>query len=151
MQVSIEFAQKIIDKALEKSIEIGTKSCISVLDSDGHLKSFTRLDNAWLGSIDAWVNRVDDAIRKAKTACYLAMSSEEIGILSLPCSGVYGNEHFNIGLITFLGGLPIVDNERVFIGATGVSGDTVENDHIVAHAGVNVAKFCDVVEYPCRT
>jgi len=144
MHVSFEVAQQIIDKAVEKSLEIGVKSCIAVLDSGGNLKSFTRMDDAWVGSIDI-------AIKKAKTACYFAMPSGEIGKLSIPGSPLYGIEHSNDGLITFPGGLPIVDDKGILIGAIGVSGDTVENDHIVAQAGVNVAGVCDVPKHPWRT
>lgn len=144
MHVSYELAQQIIDKAVARSIEIGVKSCIAVLDSGGNLKSFTRMDDAWVGSIDI-------AIKKAKTACYFAMPSGEIGKLSIPGSPLYGIEHSNDGLITFPGGLPIVDDEGILIGAIGVSGDTVENDHIVAKAGVDVAGVCDVPKHPWRT
>ncbi|HSI27827.1 MAG: heme-binding protein [Methylophilus sp.] len=144
MHVSFEVAQEIIEKAVEKSKQIGVKMCIAVLDSGGNLKSFTRMDDAWVGSIDI-------AIKKAKTACYFAMPSGEIGKLSVPGSPLYGIEHSNDGLITFPGGLPIVDEEGILIGAIGVSGDTVENDHLVAQAGVNVAGVCDVPKHPWRT
>ncbi len=144
MHVSFEVAQEIIEKAVEKSREIGVKMCIAVLDSGGNLKSFTRMDDAWVGSIDI-------AIKKAKTACYFAMPSGEIGKLSVPGSPLYGIEHSNDGLITFPGGLPIVDEDGMLIGAIGVSGDTVENDHLVAQAGVNVAGVCDVPKHPWRT
>ncbi|WP_124552112.1 GlcG/HbpS family heme-binding protein [Methylophilus methylotrophus] len=144
MHVSFEVAQEIIEKAVEKSKQIGVKMCIAVLDSGGNLKSFTRMDDAWVGSIDI-------AIKKAKTACYFAMPSGEIGKLSVPSSPLYGIEHSNDGLITFPGGLPIVDEEGMLIGAIGVSGDTVENDHLVAQAGVNVAGVCDVPKHPWRT
>ena len=144
MHVSFEVAQEIIDKAVEKSKQIGVKMCIAVLDSGGNLKSFTRMDDAWVGSIDI-------AIKKAKTACYFAMPSGEIGKISVPGSPLYGIEHSNDGLITFPGGLPIVDEEGMLIGAIGVSGDTVENDHLVAQAGVNVAGVCDVPKHPWRT
>ncbi|MDT7849598.1 heme-binding protein [Methylophilus sp. VKM B-3414] len=144
MHVSFEVAQEIIEKAVEKSKQIGVKMCIAVLDSGGNLKSFTRMDDAWVGSIDI-------AIKKAKTACYFAMPSGEIGKLSVPGSPLYGIEHSNDGLITFPGGLPIVDEDGILIGAIGVSGDTVENDHLVAQAGVNVAGVCDVPKHPWRT
>lgn len=144
MHVSFEVAQEIIEKAVEKSKQIGVKMCIAVLDSGGNLKSFTRMDDAWVGSIDI-------AIKKAKTACYFAMPSGEIGKLSVPGSPLYGIEHSNDGLITFPGGLPIVDEDGILIGAIGVSGDTVENDHLVAQAGVHVAGVCDVPKHPWRT
>lgn len=44
-----------------------------------------------------------------------------------------------------------MDDEGILIGAIGVSGDTVEYDHIVAQAGVNVAEVCDVPKHPWRT
>lgn len=144
MHVSFEVAQEIIEKAVENSKQIGVKMCIAVLDSGGNLKSFTRMDDAWVGSIDI-------AIKKAKTACYFAMPSGEIGKLSVPGSPLYGIEHSNDGLITFPGGLPIVDEDGILIGAIGVSGDTVENDNLVAQAGVNVAGVCDVPKHPWRT
>ena len=144
MHVSYELAQQIVDKAVEKSNEIGVKMCIVILDSGGSLKSFTRMDDAWVGSIDI-------AIKKAKTACYFAMPSGEIGKLSQPGTPLYGIEHSNNGLITFPGGLPIVDKEGMLIGAIGVSGDSVENDHIVAQAGVDVNGVCKVPKHPWRT
>lgn len=144
MHVTYELAREIIDNAEQKAIEIDVKSCIAVLDSGGNLKAFGRMDDAWVGSIDI-------AIKKAKTACHFAMPSGEIGKLSQPGSPLYGIEHSNDGLITFPGGLPIVDDEGILIGAIGVSGDTVENDHIVAQAGVQVAGVCDLPKHPWRT
>jgi len=46
-------------------------------------------------------------------------------------------EHSNDGLITFPGGMPIKNAEGDVIGAIGVSGSSVENDHTVAEAGVS--------------
>ncbi len=75
MHVSFEEAQQIIDSAVKKSVEMGVKMCIAVLDSGGNIKAFARMDDAWVGSSDI-------AIKKAKTACYFAMPSGEIGKLS---------------------------------------------------------------------
>jgi hypothetical protein len=63
--------------------------------------------------------------------------SGEIGKLSQPGKPLYGIEHSNGGLITFPGGLPIIQNGELF-GAIGVSGSSVENDHKVAVAGCKV-------------
>ena len=79
------------------------------------------------------------------------MPSGEIGKLSQLGGPLYGIEHSNDGLITFPGGLPIVDKEGMLIGAIGVSGDSVENDHIVAQAGVDVNGVCKVPKHPWRT
>jgi uncharacterized protein GlcG (DUF336 family) len=54
-------------------------------------------------------------------------------------------------LITFPGGLPIVDENGVLVGAIGVSGNSVENDHKVAEAGVEVLGVSELPEHPWRT
>ncbi|MGZ8192613.1 MAG: GlcG/HbpS family heme-binding protein [Methylobacter sp.] len=144
MHVTYDQAQIAIDAAVKKADESGVPSCIAIVDSGANLKSFRRMNGAWVGSIDV-------AIKKAKTACYFAMPSGEIGKLSQPGGSLYGIEHSNEGLITFPGGLPIVDEEGTLIGAIGVSGGTVENDHLVAQAGVKVVGVCDLPQHPWRT
>ena len=88
------------------------------------------MDGAWLGSVDI-------AIRKARTARLFDMSTGEIGELSQPGKPLYGIEHSNGGLITFPGGVPLKDASGTVIGAIGVSGSSVENDHAVAAAGAD--------------
>ncbi len=65
------------------------------------------------------------------------MNSGAIGELSQPGGSLYNIEHSNNGLITFPGGVPIKNAEGEIIGAIGVSGSTVENDHTVAEAGAS--------------
>lgn len=79
------------------------------------------------------------------------MPTGQIGQLSQPEGPLFGIEHSNDGLITFPGGLPIVDSDGILIGAIGVSGSSVENDHIVALAGAQIAGAPDLPEHPWRT
>src|SRR5205085_6290981 len=118
-----------IDAAVKKSQELQINQDIAVVDAGGNLKAFVRMDTAWLGSIDI-------AIKKAKTARYFDMPTGEIGKLSQPGGPLYQIEVSNGGLITFPGGIPIKDGDGNIIGAIGVSGSIVENDHTVATAGV---------------
>ena len=101
---------------------------IAVVDAGGNLKAFVRMDGAWLGSIDI-------AQRKARTARWFDMDTGVIGTLSQPGGPLYGIEHSNGGLITFPGGVPLKNAQGEVVGAIGVSGSTVENDHTVAAAG----------------
>ena len=88
----------------------------------------------------------------ADAAIFLALGATgALGQRSQPGKPLYGIEHSNDGLITFPGGLPIVDEEGVLIGGIGVSGSTVENDRAVAEAGLKVAGVCDLPEHPWRT
>jgi uncharacterized protein GlcG (DUF336 family) len=144
MHVTIDDAQNIIDAARKHAKKTKTQMCIAVVDSGANLKAFHRMDDAWVGSIDI-------AIKKAKTAVFFGMPTGQIGQLSQPGGPLYGIEHSNDGLITFPGGLPIVDKEGVLIGAIGVSGSSVENDHAVAAAGVKVIGVSDLPAHPWRT
>jgi uncharacterized protein GlcG (DUF336 family) len=144
MHVTIEDAQAAIEAAREMALETGTKMCIAIVDSGANLKAFHRMDDAWVGSIDI-------AIKKAKTAVFFGMPTGQIGKLSQPGGPLFGIEHSNDGLITFPGGLPIVDKEGVLVGAVGVSGSSVENDHTVAQAGAKVLGVTDLPDHPWRT
>ena len=63
------------------------------------------------------------------------MDTGIIGTLSQPGGSLYNIEHSNGGLITFPGGVPIKNQNGDIVGAIGVSGSSVENDHTVAKAG----------------
>lgn len=141
MHVNLEQAEKAIAAMCKKALDLDTKMCIAVVDSGANLKSFLRMDDAWVGSIDI-------AIKKAKTACYFTMGTGQLGKLSQPGSPLFGIEHSNGGLITFPGGLPIIDDKGVLFGAVGVSGSSVENDHAVAEAGVKILGSSELHDHP---
>lgn len=130
MNVTLKHAEKAIVAAQKKAEEIKTKMNIAVVDAGANLVAFARMDGAWLGSLDI-------SIKKAKTARFFDMNTGDIGGLSQPGGALFNIEHSNNGLITFPGGIPIKNNSGEVIGAIGVSGSTVENDHMVAQAGVD--------------
>ncbi|MFZ1023840.1 MAG: heme-binding protein [Thermoplasmata archaeon] len=117
-----------IEAAMKKAHELKTKMNIAVVDDGGNLKGFLRMDDAWLGSIDI-------AIRKARTARFFDMNTGELGKLSQPGGPLFGIEVSNGGLVSFPGGIPLKNGKGEVIGAIGVSGSSVENDHAVADAG----------------
>ena len=127
-ELTIKQAEQAVSAALSKSRELGLKMNVAVVDAGTNLKMFARMDGAWLGSIDI-------AIKKARTARLFNMPTGDIGKLSQPDGPLYNIEHSNGGLITFPGGVPLKSAAGEIIGAIGVSGDTVENDHTVAQAG----------------
>jgi uncharacterized protein GlcG (DUF336 family) len=126
--IGLSDAQVIVDAAVKKATEIATFMDVTVVDAGGNLKAFARMDGAWLGSIDI-------SIKKARTARYFDMPTGEIGKLSQPGGPLYNIEVSNEGLITFPGGLPLKNGSGEVIGAIGVSGSTVDDDHEVALAG----------------
>ncbi len=130
--ITMKQARAAVTAAIEKSTEMDVRMNVAVVDAGANLKAFVRMDGAWLGSIDI-------AIKKARTARFFDMNTGEIGKLSQPGSPLYNIEHSNGGLITFPGGVPIKNASGEIIGAIGVSGSTVENDHEVAVAGAQTA------------
>ncbi|MBN2578353.1 MAG: heme-binding protein [Pirellulales bacterium] len=131
--ITLQQAHAAVEAAMRKAEALGTKMDVAVVDAGANLKAFVRMDGAWLGSIDI-------AIRKARTARFFDMPTGAIGEHSQPGGPLFNIEHSNGGLITFPGGLPIKNPQGVVIGAIGVSGSTVENDHAVAEAGVAAVK-----------
>ena len=128
--IGLDQAQVVVDAAVKKAQDIATLMNVTVVDAGGNLKAFARMDGAWLGSIDI-------SAKKARTARFFDMDSGEIGKLSQPGGPLYNIEVSNGGLITFPGGVPLRNASGEVIGAIGVSGSTVDNDHAVATAGAN--------------
>lgn len=128
MNITLEQAEKMIAAAKAKAIELDTKMNISIVDAGANILAFARMDGAWLGSADI-------SLRKAKTARFFDFPTGVIGSLSQPGGSLFGIEHSNGGLISFPGGIPVTNADGVVVGAIGVSGSTVENDHAVAEAG----------------
>lgn len=133
MNITLEQAQKSVNAALAKAKEMDLKMNIAIVDAGVNLVAFAKMDDAWLGSIDI-------AIKKAKTARYFDMPTGEIGKLSQPGESLFNIEHSNGGLISFPGGIPIKNSNGEIIGAIGVSGSSVENDHTVASASIEAIK-----------
>merc|ERR1711970_612538 len=123
-------AEKVLAAAVAEAEKIGVKMNIAITDSGANLVGFLRMDGAWLGSVDI-------AMKKAKTAVFFQMDTDNIGSLSQPGGSLYGIEHSNGGLITFAGGVPLTrSSEGPLAGGIGVSGSTVEDDKAVAMAGL---------------
>ena len=135
-EMDAQTAEKMLAAAIQKSEDIGAKMNIAIVDAGANLKSFHRMDGAWLGSIDI-------ACKKARTARQFDMPTGDIGSLSQPGGALFNIEHSNGGLISFPGGLPVTNESGEVIGAVGVSGSTVEDDHAVALAAVeSISAVC---------
>ena len=133
MNITLEQAEKAIAAAKNKAVEIDTKMDICVVDAGANLVAFARMDGAWIGSIDI-------SQKKAKTAAWFTMDTADLVDAVQPGAPLYNIEHSNGGLITFPGGVLIKNSNGEIIGAIGVSGSSVENDHAVAVAGAEVLK-----------
>jgi uncharacterized protein GlcG (DUF336 family) len=126
--VSQMAADRLIEAATAKAIEIGVNSCIAIVDESGTLKTFRRMDGAPLLSVDIAVNK--------------AWTSVSFGI---PTHGwfdfikndpplLHGITH-TPRLVVFGGGYPITENGQV-IGGIGLSGGHYSQDQEIAEAAL---------------
>jgi uncharacterized protein GlcG (DUF336 family) len=125
--LTLQDAVRRVEAGVAKATDMGVNMNIAVVDAGGHLLHFSRMDNAWLGSVDI-------AMKKARTAVLFTMPTAGLGELSQPGSPLYQIELTNGGLVSFGGGIPITDNQGRTIGAVGVSGGMVPQDVAVAEA-----------------
>lgn len=128
--VTTEQATAVVEASLRKARELDLLMNVAVVDVGGNLKTFTRMDGAWLGSIDI-------AIKKARTARYFDMETGDLGPMAQPGQPLYHIEFSNDGLITFPGGIPLKDGDGTVVGAVGASGSTPDNDRTVAFAAAD--------------
>lgn len=127
-QMTLDAARAAVDAARLRADEIGVPMNIAVVDEGNNLTAFVRMDGAWLGSIDIAQN-------KAYTSRAFDMSTKDLAPLCQPDQPLFGIHASNQGrLIVFAGGIPLHANGAV-VGAIGVSGGSVEQDHDVAAAG----------------
>ncbi|MEJ7588562.1 MAG: heme-binding protein [Ferruginibacter sp.] len=133
MNITLAQAEAAIAAGKKKALKLKTRMNICVVDAGSNLVAFAHMDGAWIGSIDiSW--------KKAKTAAWFLMDTMALSPLVQPGEPLYNIEHSNGGLITFPGGVIIRDSAGEVIGAVGVSGSTVDNDHAVATAAMEAVK-----------
>ena len=127
--ITLEETKKIISSAEQKAHEMGLAMNIAVMDAGRNLVAFHRMDGAWVASIDI-------AIDKAFTSAGRGLTTREIGEMAQPGQPLFGINTTNGGrIVIFAGGIPLMRASEV-VGAIGVSGGTVDEDHQVAEAGV---------------
>lgn len=131
--ITTEQANKILSAAVKKAKDSDLLMNIAIVDAGGNLKAFTRMDGAFLASIDI-------AIKKAKTARSLNMSTYDLSKAVQPGQELYGIEVTNDGMAVFGGGELIKNKDGLIIGAIGVSGGSVAEDMSVAKTGVDSFK-----------
>lgn len=127
LEISDRLAEAVITAGRRKALELDVPVIIAILDSGAHLKAFTRMDGAVLGSIDI-------ALKKARTAVLFNASSDAVWEYCKPGAPAHALEYTNGGLAPFAGGLPLRGAQGALLGALGVSGGAVPQDLEIAEA-----------------
>jgi uncharacterized protein GlcG (DUF336 family) len=129
-KLTLEDAKVILQGAEKKAREIGVDMDIAVVDDGGNLLAFYRMDKAKITSIDV-------AINKAFTAAGARKGTHEYAEIAGPGKPAFGIHVSNRGRFMILGGgLPIFVDGQI-VGGIGCSSGTVDEDRIVAQAGID--------------
>lgn len=126
MSLTTDRARAVLAAAEAKAWEIGVPVVVAIVDAGVHLKAFTRMDGAPLGSIDI-------AMKKARTSALFNVTSEAVWDYCKPGAPAHALEYTNGGLAPFGGGVPISAGGEL-VGAVGVSGGAVSQDREIAIA-----------------
>ena len=133
--ISLERANRIIAAAFAQGATLGLKPLsVAVLDAGGHLLAFQRQDHAS-------TLRPQIAVGKASGALALGVSSRKIADMAAerPIFIASLGAIAPPGVIPAAGGVIVVDEAGLPLGAVGVTGDTSDNDEICALAGIAAA------------
>ena len=130
LKLTLEDANKMMDGAINKAIEIGVDMDIAIVDDGGHLMLFTRMDNARITSINI-------SIDKAFTAAEARKSTLDYGNAVRNHGPAFGIQTSHQGRFCVIGGgLPLFVDSQI-VGGIGCSSGTPDQDIVVAQAGLD--------------
>lgn len=134
MKLTLEQASVIVDRAIAKARELKLRPlCVAVLDDGGHLKALKREDGAS-------ILRPQIAIGKAWGAIGMGESSRELGQRLKERPAFLGAlSDMSGGKVVPVPGGVLVLQDRVIIGAVGISGATSDEDEACAIQGIRAA------------
>jgi uncharacterized protein GlcG (DUF336 family) len=134
-EISLRKARVIMRKTLAKSRELNLKPIsIVILDTGGHVKAFEREDGASPGRFDIAQGKAYGSIMLGMAGTAQMARAESQGYFVASVNGAYGGK-----FIPVPGGVLVRDARGAVIGAVGVTGDSSENDALVATFGIEAA------------
>jgi len=129
--ISVESAKKAAAAALAEAVKNHWNMAVAVVDPNGTLVYYEKMDNTQLGSADVSIDKARSAaLYKRPTKAFqdaLASGGAGMRVMSLR------------GAIPVEGGVPLIADGKV-IGAIGVSGANSDQDGQCAVAGAAVIK-----------
>ena len=127
--LTLDQADAIVAACKQEADSIGQPMNIAVVDDGGNLVAFCAMDGTKLIGEDI-------SQKKALTAVYFQMDTNDLAPLVQPGQPLYGIEATTGGkLVVFGGGVLLTTTDGKVAGGVGVSAGTVDEDHQVADAG----------------
>jgi len=129
--ITADMAKKVAAPALAEARKNNWTMAVAIVDPNGDLVYFEKMDDTQNGSVDVAIAKARSAARfKRPTKAFqdaLAAGGEGLRILALD------------GAVPVEGGVPIVVGGKI-VGAIGASGGTSPQDGVVAAAGIAALK-----------
>ena len=131
LPVSVEAAKKAAAAALAEAVKNHWTMAVAVVDPNGTLIYYEKMDNTQIGSAQVSINKARSAAlyKRPTKALQDALASGGAGLRVMALEGAVPVE----------GGVPLVSEGKI-IGAIGVSGDSSDHDGICANAGAATIK-----------
>jgi uncharacterized protein GlcG (DUF336 family) len=135
MSVTLAQASTIVDAALKKARELKQMpQTVVVLDSGGHLVAAKREDGSGIVRFEIAVGKAYGALGMGwGSRTMMERAAQNPNFLTSIVAASGGR------LVPNPGGVLIRDAGNAVLGAVGISGDTADNDEIVAVAGIEAA------------
>ena len=135
MSVSLAQASSIVDATLKKARELKQMpQTVVVLDTGGHLVCAKREDGSGIIRFEAAVGKAYGALGMGwGSRTMMERAAQNPNFLTSIVAASGGR------LVPNPGGVLIRDAGNVIVGAVGISGDTGDNDEIIAVAGIEAA------------
>ena len=129
--ISVEAAKKAAAAALAEAVKNHWNMAVAVVDPNGTLIYYEKMDNTQIGSANVSINKARSAAlyKRPSKAFQDALASGGAGIRVMALEGAVPVE----------GGVPLLSEGKI-IGAIGVSGDSSDHDGICANAGAATVK-----------
>ena len=129
--ITVENAKKAAAAALAEAVKNHWTMAVAIVDPNGTLVYYEKMDNTQLGSANVSINKARSAAlyKRPTKALQDALASGGAGMRVLALEGAVPVE----------GGIPILSDGKI-IGAIGVSGDTSDHDGVCAQAGATTIK-----------
>ena len=131
LSVGVEAAKKAAAAALAEAVKNHWTMAVAVVDPNGTLVYYEKMDNTQNGSAQVAINKARSAalFKRPTKALQDALASGGAGIRVLALEGAVPVE----------GGVPLLSDGKI-IGAIGISGDTSDHDGQCAQAGAATIK-----------
>ncbi|MDS9951255.1 MAG: heme-binding protein, partial [Planktomarina sp.] len=134
-EISLRKAKVIIRSSFKRGAELGLKPLsVVVLDAGGHVISFEREDGAAPGRFAIANGKAYGSIMLGMAGTAQMARAEQQAYFMEAINGVFGGQ-----VVPVPGGVLVRDKKGQVIGAVGVTGDSSDNDLIIALAGIESA------------